>query len=178
MHRIKNVLPVDDFLTLNEEFESAHNNWAFTKNDGGYNHPIRGCLRKPLSNYDTIGDNLTFIKYGSHLKYKCEKLLNRKLLLYRVNTNIQFFGQESSFHQDGEESERCWTLNIFACTNWETDWGGQFVVMDESGEYIYHSYIPNDAVLFRGHLPHMGHAPNVLCKIPRLTVAYTYREVL
>lgn len=177
MYKLKDILPVDDFLKLNEEFESTHNNWTFTKNDGDHNHPVRGCLRKPIANYDTIGDNPTFIKYGSYLKYKCQKILGSRLYLYRVNNNIQFFGQESSFHQDGEEDERCWTLNIFACTHWETGWGGEFVIMDEDGEYKYHPYIPNQAILFKGHLPHMGHAPNVLCKVPRLTVAYTYREV-
>lgn len=176
MWRLKEILPVDDFLLLNGEFNSAYNNWSFKKNDGGYGHPPRGCLRKPPAKIDTLGDNPLLIKYGSHLKYKCEKILRSRLLFYRVNTNIQFFGQESSFHTDGEEHERSWTLNIFACTDWETPWGGQFVIQDELGDYTYHSYIPNEAVLFKGHLPHMGHAPNVLCKIPRLTVAYTYRE--
>ncbi len=54
MYRLKEILPVDDFLLLNGEFNSAYNNWSFKKNDGGYGHPPRGCLRKPPAKIDTL----------------------------------------------------------------------------------------------------------------------------
>ena len=173
-YRLCNVLSPDDFFALNDEFNSRHNTWRFTKNDGGENHPYRGCIDKPLSIVDTVGDNLTLIKYGSLLKYKCQKILQRRLKLNRVNTNIQFFGQESSFHTDGYDS---WTLNIFVSPYWQTEWGGQFILTTGPDLYHYETYIPNNGILFPAHLEHMGYAPNVLCKVPRMTVAYTYKEL-
>lgn len=173
--RLHNVLPVDDFFTLNDEFNSHYNTWRFTKCDGGPDHPHMGCIAKPIAEHDTIGDNLTLIKYGSILKYQCQEILQRKLKLSRVNTNIQFFGQESSFHTDGLNTS--WTLNLFVNTHWQTEWGGQFIIINGPCEYHYETYIPNNAVLFPAHLDHMGHAPNVLCKVPRMTVAYTYKEL-
>jgi len=177
-YRLQDVLSVDQFLTLYDEFNSQYNTWKFTKNDGGLDHPPMGCIKKPSSirsSVSTIGDNLTLIKFGSILKYQCEKILRCPLKLKRVNTNIQFFGQEASFHTDGGEST--WTLNIFACPYWKTEWGGEFILTTKPNQYYYETYIPNNGILFPAHLDHMGYAPNVLCKVPRLTVAYTYKEL-
>ena len=173
IYRIKNILDTKDFFSLNDELDSKYNTWRFTKNDSyEEDHPNMGCLMKPLSKFNTIGDNLTLIKYGTLLKYQCQKIIKQTLTLNRVNTNIQFFGQESTFHTDG--SFGSWTLLIFANSSWNSSWGGEFVVMTEDKEYLYQSFIPNDAVLFPAHLEHMGFAPNVLCKHPRMTIAYTY----
>ena len=177
IYQIKNILPAKDFLLIVEEFNSLYNPWKFTKNEAeiGWKHPNRGCLHKPHSNVDTIGDNLLFIKYGSHLKYVCEKYIGKRLKLHRINTNIQFFGQESDFHKDGFEGS--WTLNLFVNKDWDTLWGGHFVVQTEDKDYFYYPYIPNNAILFPGNLEHMGHAPNVCSWIPRLTIAFTYQEL-
>ena len=175
IYQIKNILPTQDFLNLGEEFNSRYNIWRFNKNeDYVEGHPDRGCIFKPRSDSDTIGDNLVFIKYGSLLKYVCQKYVGKRLKLYRINTNIQFLGQESNFHVDGGEGS--WTLNIFI-NNWNTGWGGQFVIQTKDRDYFYYPYIPNNAILFPGDLEHMGHAPNVLAKEPRLTIAFSYQEL-
>jgi hypothetical protein len=178
IYQIKNILPTHDFLTLSEEFNSGYNTWKFNKYEvfDDDDHPVRGCIQKPSSiRNDTLGDNLNLIKYGSILKFSCEKIIKNRLSLIRINTNIQFFGQESSFHKDGFEGS--WTLNLFMNPNWDTSWGGEFVVQDKEGDYFYYPYIPNNAILFPGDLEHMGHAPNVLSKNPRFTIAFTYQEL-
>ena len=174
IHRFKNILSYNDFILLNEEFNARHNSWNFLKKDEDIDEqPYMGCLDKPLSHSDTLGDNLTLIKYGSLLKYVCQIKLKRSLTLVRVNTNIQFFGQESSFHKD-KYQPGSWTLILFMSYKWRTEWGGEFVVCDEEGNYNYQAYIPNDAILIPAHLDHMGFAPNIMCRVPRLSVAYTY----
>tara|TARA_Y100001954_G_scaffold151277_1_gene160697 strand:+ start:170 stop:778 length:609 start_codon:yes stop_codon:yes gene_type:complete len=174
--QIKNILPSKYFLEICDEFWAWGNEWRFTKNEEfNENHPNRGCLNKPKFGDSTLGDNLLLIKYGSYLKYICQRYVKKNLSLTRINTNIQFFGQESNFHIDGLEGS--WTLNLFASNNWNTEWGGEFVIQDKDGDYFYYPYIPNNAILFPGYLEHMGHAPNVLGKHPRFTVAFTYQEL-
>jgi len=174
--QIRNVLPNDNFLEIAEELNMIGNGnqWRFTKSDSEEANN-RGFLFKPLGEFDNIGDNLLLIKYGTYLQYVCQKYVKKRLYLHRVNTNLQFFGQESDFHDDAPKGS--WTLNLFAQPYWNTVWGGQFVIQTEDGDYFYYPYIPNNALIFPGHLDHMGHAPNVLCKLPRITVAFTYMEL-
>ena len=174
---IKNILSPNDFHSIFDEFDSVTSLWRFTKKEkyDPADHPFHGCIHKPLADFDNIGDNLAFIKQATNLKLVCEKYIGKRLELHRINTNIQFFGQDGSFHKDGYEGS--WTLNLFARNYWETNWGGMFCLQNEEGEYIYYPYIPNNAVLFPGYLEHMGHAPNRLCKFPRFTIAFTYQEL-
>ena len=102
--QIKNILPSKYFLEICDEFWAWGNEWRFTKNEEfNDNHPNRGCLNKPKFGDSTLGDNLLLIKYGSYLKYICQRYVKKNLSLTRINTNIQFFGQESNFHIDGLE---------------------------------------------------------------------------
>ena len=74
IYRIKSILDTKDFFLLNDELDSKYNIWRFTKNDSDGLQSNRGCLLKPLSKFNTIGDNLTLIKYGTLLKYKYMQL--------------------------------------------------------------------------------------------------------
>ena len=175
--QIKNILSAKDFHSIQDEFYCISNPWVFIKKErfDPEEQPYFGNIFKPLADFDTLGDNYVFIKHATNLKFKCERLIGKRLKLNRINTNIQFFGQEASFHEDGNEGS--WTLNIFCRDHWQTNWGGQFVIQNKDGDYLYYPYIPNNAILFPGHLEHMGHAPNRLCSYPRLTIAFTYLEL-
>ena len=66
------------FLEICDEFWAWGNEWRFTKNEEfNENHPNRGCLSKPKFGDGTIGDNLLLIKYGSYLKYICQRYVKR-----------------------------------------------------------------------------------------------------
>lgn len=170
IYRLKEVLSVSDFFCINNEFNAHYNNWIFTKTDNE-NLPHFGCLQEPKASHNTVGDNLTLIKYGTLLKYQCQKIIKHNLTLTRINTNIQFFGQEASFHIDGYSG---WTLVLFVNPKWNMDWGGELVINTDKNNYLYAGFIPNDGILFPANLSHKGFAPNVLSKRPRKTVAFTY----
>ena len=83
--------------------------------------------------------------------------------MIRINTNIQFHGQDSAFHTDDDyfvdnADARCWTCVVFSEYDWDATWGGQIEIQTEenSEDYIALPFSPNCAVLFDGSLEHRG----------------------
>ena len=175
IYTIKNVLSNFEFNQVNEEF--IYNQWVFDKKElhEDVSYPIRGSLKKNNSDLKSLGDIYTFINIGSKLRLKVSKLLHRNIELIRVNTNIQFFGQESSFHRDGDVGR--WTLVLFCNFNWNSTWGGEFVVRNLENDYSHVAFIPNNGVLIPAWLDHTGMAPNRLSNQPRISLAFTFQEL-
>lgn len=173
-HDVLNQL--DNSLIL-EEF--SYNRWVFSKREEHLKkttYPIRGCLStKSSDDGDDIGYNYQLIKVATDLQYRLQRLVKRPLELHRINTNIQYFGMESSFHVDSFESNS-WSFVYFIGPDWDINWGGEFCVY--TGEdYLYMPYIPNTGVFFPASLEHMGKSPTRLCPLPRLSIAFVYNEL-
>ena len=170
-----------DHQLILDEFD--YNEWHFKKIENWEdksNYPVRGrlntknCTRNAV---DPIGYNYQLIKIATDLKYKFQSLLiKNSLTLHRINTNIQYFGMESSFHVDSSD-KKYWSFVYFIEPLWDTRWGGDFCVWTGEKDYQYVPYIPNTGVLFPAHLEHMGYAPNRLSNKPRLSVAFVYHEL-
>ena len=175
IYTLKKVLSDLEFDQVVDEF--VYNRWVFNKKELHESdfYPFRGTLEK--NNYDlkSLGDNHVFINIGSKFKYKVSKLLHRDVELIRINTNIQFFGHDSSFHKDADIGS--WTLVVFCNYEWDSSWGGEFVVRNLENEYSYVAFIPNNGVLIPGWLDHTGMAPNRLTNQPRISLAFTFQEV-
>lgn len=184
LYLIEEALSYKDFVAIEDEF--YYEKWNFDKRGNGEEnceeYPVRGELQKPYSqsNLSTLGDNLQFIKIGTESKYKCERILRTRLTFLRIHTNIQFFGQESSFHRDIDNPPnnlKFWGLLYFVQSKWNSEWGGDFVC-NVGKEYINVPYIPGNAVLFNTQNQHKGMAPNVLCRDARLSLQYLFMQNL
>tara|TARA_B100000085_G_scaffold229691_1_gene215965 strand:+ start:1061 stop:1630 length:570 start_codon:yes stop_codon:yes gene_type:complete len=176
---ISQVLTPYDFYSLHQEF--LYDSWKFQKyqDDRPLSYPRRGQLHKPMSELGTLGDNLQLIKIGTKVQLFAQKILKTRLELSRIHTNIQFFGQESTFHIDVENDTtrgNYWGFLIFAQERWDTEWGGDFVYNIEEGYYNV-PYIPNNGVIFNTQREHRGMAPNLLCNLPRFSVQFMFREI-
>ena len=183
LYKIKDVLPKNDFISLNDEFNFEYNHLYTKKNsiDSSNILPRLGIAKpKHYKHFDItykddlLGDNLAFIRVGSNIKLMSEKILKRKLSLVRINTNIQYPCMENTFHQDGVEG--CWTFVIFLNTSWDSLWGGEFVYATDS-DYHYVPFIPNYGCLCAAHREHRGSAPNSLAEMYRQTIAFTVFEL-
>ncbi len=185
VYTIDNVFGNNLFGEILDEFEPRYNNWIFDKKEFTHlpdnekipetsTYPAWGSLYK----YDNhagkhgIGYNLKFIQASSVVQTHAEKTIRKRLRLERINTNIQFTGQEATFHTDGTQNE--WTFLVFTHYFWKTEWGGEFICQTDDKKYIGVPYIPNNGVLFRADLEHRGSAPNSLCITERKTIAFTY----
>lgn len=136
-------------------------------------YPTWSGIEKP-SLSEGLGDSLPLIKVGVHMGLQVKKVLKRELKLVRINTNIQRFGQEATFHTDGPEGD--WTCLVFISPHWCMEWGGDFVIQLGERDYRSIPYFPNKAILFKAHLQHRGSAPNVLCNRPRYSLAFTFES--
>lgn len=180
IYNIENIFTLEEFNSITDEFE--YNRWIFDKREFSEtsNYPVRGQLETKNSHYegvDIVGYNNILTNIAINIKYQIQRLvLNRPLKLERINTNIQFFGMESSFHKDSIKSNR-WSFVSFVSPTWDTTWGGEFVVNVGSGNYKYSPYIPNRGVLFPSHYEHMGCSPNRLSNTPRLSIAFVYEQL-
>lgn len=182
--RFDEVLSRNDYFILLEEFDPFYNHWCFTKSEykeknsatrAKKNHiapPNWGALQKPR--LGGVGDNLVFINFAERLKYLVQKTIQRKVRLTRINTNIQFPLQESTFHYDGGNDS--WTLILFVCKGWDPSWGGDFICLG-GDEQESVPCKPNTGVLFNASLMHRGIAPNQFALFERKTIAFTYRNV-
>lgn len=135
--------------------------------------------------YQGYGDNPVLLSYGSKITLIVKKILkpNFNIELRRINTNIQFQYQDSSFHHDGywaegdrNDSNRFWTWTflMFVQDHWDTTWGGEFCYQTVDGNYNYVPYLPGDCVLFNGWLQHKGAGPNGFAEDMRVSCAWTY----
>ena len=170
LNQLDNSLILDEF---------SYNRWVFSKREDHLKkttYPIRGCLSTKSSDEgDNIGYNYQLIKIATDLQYRLQRLVKRPLELHRINTNIQYFGMESSFHIDSFESNS-WSFVYFIGPNWDINWGGEFCIY--TGEdYLYMPYIPNTGVFFPASLEHMGKSPTRLCHLPRFSIAFVYNEL-
>ena len=179
IHQVKSAVPIDLFLSAYDEFAPEYNNWFYKTEYHAadpkiHTHPRRLGLAKCNGVKPTLGWSLPIIAVGSHLKSIAEHKLHKRLTLNRINTNIQFYGQESSFHVDGPPNS--WSFLLFMNQSWDAAWGGHFTIRLSESEYESYLPTPNCAILFPAHLYHKGDAPNRLCMIPRMSIAYTYNE--
>ena len=177
------ILEIKDFLNYAQEFDPSNNNWRFNKlifnetvtEKRIIEFPIFGGISKPY-NQQGIGDNINLLDLSSRLKIIAEQTLKVKLNLTRINTNIQFFGQDSLLHIDAS-TDNFWTFLVFFNTNWLADHGGEFLLIRPDNSTLSSLPIPNRGLLFRANLYHKGCAPNRVCGTPRFSVACTYTEV-
>lgn len=188
LHTIEQCFQDNFYVGIVEEFTACYNHWEFRKKEPfreeGIQLPRFGNIFKPKGVGD-LGDNLLFINAGEIAKYQVQKILGRKVDLRRVNTNIQFAGQESTLHEDGGADS--WTYCVFVQASWHEEFGGPFqIIIEEEStkpftrgsvhEFLV-PYRPNCGVLFRGDHSHRGYAPNHLCPKERMSLAFTYTEV-
>lgn len=179
---INDVLSLKDFSLVDEEFYCNYNNWLFNKKQPNRPdwYPCRGYIEKINTEHGNLGYNFQFIRIGTIVKLHCEHFLKKKLRFDRIHTNIQFFGQESTFHIDTDKREngKDWSFLIFVDIDWNTEHGGDFICEIEKKQYKNVPFIPNNGVLFNSSLEHRGAAPNSLCLYkPRKTIQFLFNEV-
>lgn len=187
LYEIDQAFSHTHFLELTDEFCDLYNHICMYKRDFIYHsdlelqYPLWGCLYKPSDSgqqtRSKLGDNLQLLRLAQILKIKAQKILKKRLRIYRINTNVQFFGMESTFHTDGGDKD--WTFLVCANADWSVTWGGPFVVHtgDHPRDYKNVVFLPNKGILFRADLDHYGSAPNRICVHPRLTLAVSFSEV-
>ncbi len=182
-----NILSRDDYFALMDEFRGEYNPWMFYKKEhwsykcdgtkikdrmGHVPYPKWGAIHKPTE--DELGDNLCLINIGENLKYAVQKQVKHPVYLERINSNIQFPGQEGTFHFDGDE--HMYTMIVMVAQGWESQWGGDFICVGENDEHYITPYRPNRGILFQANYKHRGSAPNNFAWLERKTIAFTYRD--
>ncbi|AIX30392.1 hypothetical protein Syn7803US36_204 [Synechococcus phage ACG-2014f] len=191
----KNLYVLDDFFTM-DEFMPLHDElhgmyhtflrkrerymggenpywFALSKNDTPNSSPNNG-----------LGENMVFLDRATKIRWAINKILRPDFSFYlkRINTNLQWKFQDSSFHLDSysnELDEKYWGWTFLACTqtDWDYEWGGEFVCQVADRTYKNISYSPNRCILFNGDCSHRGAAPNIFARDVRTTVAWTFVSV-
>ncbi len=99
-----------------------------------------------------------------------------RFLPYRVYTNFASYGDTLLTHVDAVADARELTALWFICDRWDTEWGGETLFFDDSGDaLIAVSPRPGRLLLFDGAIRHAGKPPNRSCNIPRFTFAIKLR---
>ena len=182
LYLIDDVLSLNDLILVHDEFNPWYSKWLFNKREPNKTkkYPCRGQIEKIFRHEGSLGYNFQLIRIGTILKLHCEHFLKKKLEFNRIHTNIQFFGQESTFHTDCNKRNigKNWSFLIFVDTDWNTEHGGDFICEIEKKQYKNVPFIPNNGVLFNSSLEHRGAAPNSLCLYkPRKTIQFLFNEV-
>tara|TARA_B100000073_G_scaffold247877_1_gene208175 strand:- start:1253 stop:1849 length:597 start_codon:yes stop_codon:yes gene_type:complete len=169
---IKDVLEVDLFqdlwLEMNKYTKWSLTNFSYGKTVGDQ-QVSWGLMPK--------NDSILWYKAASIIKLKLLRHLRQKIQLCKLHFNAQTRGQISEFHKDFDE-ENCWTFVLFTESEWNTQWGGEFVSQHSiTGEYFYVPYIPNSGALIPAHWHHYGMSPNAVTDKARTTIAFSYMAV-
>ncbi len=100
----------------------------------------------------------------------------QRFLPYRVYTNYSAFGDTLLTHVDAVSEARELTALWFLCERWDTEWGGETLFYDASGDArLAVSPRPGRLLLFDGAIRHAGKAPNRNCFVARYTFAIKLR---
>jgi SM-20-related protein len=95
---------------------------------------------------------------------------------YRCYTNFASYGDVLLTHVDSLPGARELTALWFLCDRWDTEWGGETLFFDSSGDaQIAVSPKPARLLLFDGAIRHAGRPPNRNCLVSRYTFAIKLR---
>lgn len=95
---------------------------------------------------------------------------------YRVYTNFASHGDLLLTHYDALPDAKELTALWFLCEKWDTEWGGETLFYDASGDaQIAVSPRPGRLLLFDGAIRHAGKPPNRNCYVSRFTFAIKLR---
>jgi hypothetical protein len=95
---------------------------------------------------------------------------------YRVYTNFASYGDQLLTHVDALPGARELTALWFLCERWDTEWGGETLFYDDSGDaQLAVSPRPGRLLLFDGAIRHAGKPPNRNCPVARYTLAIKLR---
>ncbi len=161
----KDVIPSHVFVSLHDELL---NEWTLANtSDSKYgDDSLSWGLRYK-------NDRIIMYQAASIVKLKCQKIIREHIRLCKIHVNGQTFGQKGGFHTDFDDPW-FWTFVLFTSPEWNTQWSGEFVCQDPSGEYHYVPYIPNNGVLIPSNWPHYGCSPNAFTDKLRTSVAFSY----
>ena len=175
VYQIGGFFSYAELVSINDEFCGYTNSMGIKRDEYDNNIPPQLCLNKP--SVGGVGDNMTLLSQSPKIKLLIKKIIQPSfdITLTRINTNIQFAGQESTFHTDGGP-DWCWSAVLCSSLNWNTQWGGEFVCLSNEGEYVYAPYIPGNLIIFDSTQDHRGTCPNFSTKQFRTSVAWTYSE--
>ena len=163
----KNVLPVKDFISMQDELKD----WVFSNRSDSETED----QSKVFFGQQDRRSKMTFCQASTTISLKIKRYLKEDLKLIRLHSGGKLFGTRPEFHKDYKELDKCYTFILFANTNWNTNWGGEFIAQEpESSEYKYVSYIPNNGVLIPSHWQHTGSPPLTPEAGIRKTVAFMY----
>lgn len=93
----------------------------------------------------------------------------------RVWVNVQSFGDESAFHRDFPEEfmGTARSVILYAVDQWEIDWGGDLVVLDEAGEIEAAALVkPGRVVMLNGCKRHAVRPISRHCNALRIALVF------
>lgn len=167
---IENILPDSKFHSLRDEF--VYSGWTLDNYSYGPEVGDKASWQLTESN-----NKLILYECASIIKLKIQKYLKQDLILIKVHSNGNTFGQTQQFHIDFT-SDNIWTFVLFTEENWNTQWGGEFVSLDPTSKtYKYTTYVPNSGALVPSHWEHYGAAPNERTSNLRTTMAFSYTSL-
>lgn len=93
--------------------------------------------------------------------------------IYRIYANFNLHGDFQFAHEDGDG----WTALYFVNSNWQEDWGGEFMVYPEADSGFAYAIEPRPGrmVIFDGLIRHRGGVPSKLCFDARISLAIKFR---
>lgn len=90
----------------------------------------------------------------------------------RTIVNMYNHGDSSWLHTDSEEGI-CWTAILFMNEYWNSNWGGDFVMVDSNGEILHAAApTPGKFILFRGDILHGARPVSREAQFARMGVAF------
>tara|TARA_B100000470_G_scaffold136970_1_gene106143 strand:+ start:1124 stop:1669 length:546 start_codon:yes stop_codon:yes gene_type:complete len=103
------------------------NRYTYPYGEKGSHLLLGTTIYRPLSEYfsDTNLERKISVKFINIFNHLCFKL-NKKLSLKSIDANLQFYGQDGTFHADGDQEDEVFILLL--CNEiFDNDIGGEFI---------------------------------------------------
>lgn len=113
--------------------------------------------------------------FTKELFSRVKELVGEEYYLNSVYANGQTFGLDGDFHID-DPDDNAYTFLYYPMNDWDLSWGGETVIIDESGESKNIYPKPNSSVVFPSNFGHCGKAPSKLFSDLRITIAFKLKK--
>lgn len=111
---------------------------------------------------------------ASYVSLRIRDVVGGRPVLFRYRCNGATTNQAGSTFHDDALQDNFVSFVYYTSPHWNTQWGGETVILDDKGEYQYSPYIPNGGVLFPSRWQHYGASPNSHCPEFRTSIGFIF----
>jgi len=148
------------------------NRWRFGQVSDNTIEPSYPCWFQNYYHISTREYDDETPETAKKLTERFKKLVPEDYTLVRSMASSNTFAIDGDWHTDWPHPGVSITGVLYTDRQWERNWGGETLFVDEDGNMAASEYEPRKLITFDSSIPHIGKGPQRRCKEMRTILAF------